>query len=113
VSSEENRPEPGVLRSLAGLVRSEAIRTDAEERIRPDSTRLAAGWERRFVIERERAVDLVRLYARAGLEVAVDPVPPESLADECDGCRIVFQREYVSIYTRRRAPGAGDTMAAP
>ena len=105
MSAEEKRQEPGVLRSLAGLVRSEAIRVDSEERIKPDPARLAAGWERRFVIERDRAVDLVRLYARAGLEVVVDPVPPESLADECDGCRVVFLREYVSIYTRRRGQG--------
>jgi len=37
----------------------------------------------------------------------VDPAyhgPPETLADECDGCRIVFLREYVSIYMRRKGP---------
>ena len=101
MSAEEKRPESGMLRPLASLVRSEAMRADQESRIRPDPARLAAGWERRFVIERDRAPDLVRLYAVAGLEVAVDPVPPEALADECDGCRIVFLREYVSIYTRR------------
>lgn len=90
------------VRSLASLVRSEALRADYADRIRPDPARLAAGWERRFVIERERAPDLVRLYAVAGLEVAMDPIAPEALADGCDGCRIVFLREYVSIYTRRR-----------
>ena len=94
---------PDPVRPLASLVRGEALRADNEARIRPDPARLEAGWERRFVIERERSADLVRLYAVAGYEVAVDPVPPEPLADECDGCRIVFLREYVSIYTRSRA----------
>ena len=94
---------PDEVRPLASLVRSEALRAAFAERIRPDPTRLAAGWERRFVIERDRAPDLVRLYEVAGLEVATDPVPPEALADECEGCRIVFQREYVSIHTRPRA----------
>ena len=100
MSQESGPPVPRVVRPLASLVRGEALRADTESRIRPDPARLAAGWERRFVIERDRAADLVRLYARAGLEVVTDPVPPEALADDCDGCRIVFLREYVSIYTR-------------
>ena len=104
----ERLSPPDDVRPLAALVRNEAVRTDSAERIRPDPARLAAGWERRFVIERERAADLVRLYAVAGYEVAVDPVPPETLADECEGCRIVFLREYVSIYTRRLSPGCSD-----
>lgn len=94
---------PDEVRPLASLVRSEALRADFAGRIRPDPTRLAAGWERRFVIERDRAPDLVRLYELAGLEVETDSVSPEALGEECEGCRIVFQREYVSIYTRRRA----------
>ena len=103
--SEETRPpELRVVQPLASLVRCEAHRTDTAERIRPDPARLAAGWERRFVIERERSADLLRLYAVAGFEIAVDPVPPDALADECDGCRAVFLREFVSIYTRRRGP---------
>jgi hypothetical protein len=106
MSEDVRPPEPRVVQPLTSLVRGEALRADNEARIRPDPARLAAGWERRFVIERERAADLVRLYARAGLEVAMDPVPAEALADECDGCRVVFMREYVSIYTRRRGPEA-------
>ena len=102
MSGNDRIEDARAVRSLASLVRSEALRADYADRIRPDPARLAAGWERRFVIERERAPDLVRLYARAGLEVITDPVPAEALADECDGCRVVFLREYVSIYTRPR-----------
>lgn len=95
-------PGPQRIQPLASLVRSEAHRAESAERIRPDPARLAAGWERRFVIERERSADLVRLYAVAGYEVAVDAIPAEALADDCDGCRVVLLREYVSIYTRRK-----------
>ena len=87
---------------LAGIVRAEALRADAEERIRPDPARLAAGWERRFVIERARAADLVALYERSGFEVATDPVAPELLADECTDCRLVSALAFVQLYTRRR-----------
>jgi len=110
VSDGERPRRPDDARPLASLVRSEALRADNEARIRPEPARLAAGWERRFVIERERSADLVRLYAVAGYETAVDAVPPEALADECDGCRVVVLREYVSIYTRRRDP---EPRAAP
>lgn len=87
---------------LGSIVRSEALRAGAEERIRPDPGRVAAGWERRFVIEAPRAGDLARLYEDAGFEVAVDPVAPELLADECTDCRLVSQLAFVQLYTRRR-----------
>lgn len=92
---------------LASVVRNEALRDEADGRIRPDPARLAAGWERRFVIERGRAPDLVRLYEASGYEVALDPVPPELLDDECVDCRLVASLDYVSLYTRRREEAAG------
>ncbi len=106
MSCSKRPPAPGGTQPLAEIVRGEAIRADAEARIRPDPVRLAVGWERRFVIETARAGDLVRLYEDTGHEVAVDPVPADALAEQCDGCRIVFMREYVSIYTRRRPTAA-------
>ncbi len=87
---------------LAGIVRGEALRADAAERIAPDPARLAAGWARRFVIESARAPDLVALYGAAGFEVALDPVAPELLADECTDCRLVAALGYVQVYVRRR-----------
>ena len=97
---EPREPRRG---ALTGIVRGEATRAEAESRVRPDPARIAAGWERRFVVERARAADFARLYEEAGFEVALDPVAPEQLDDECDGCRIVFHLEYVSLYTRRFA----------
>lgn len=86
---------------LASLVRGEAVRGEAAGRIRPDPARLAAGWERRFVIERARAADLARLYEGMGLEVALDPVAPELLEDDCTDCRLVSALDYVTLYTRK------------
>ena len=100
------RRDPSVV-PLASLVRGEALRAEAGERIRPDPRRIAAGWERRFVIERTRAEDLVRLYEESGHEVALDPVAPELLQDDCSDCRLVARLEYVMLYTRRRAGVTG------
>jgi hypothetical protein len=99
--SPADGPTPPRAAPLAALVRGEALRSDAAERIRPDPARLAAGWELRFVIEKGRAADLVLLYVKSGFEVAQDPVSPELLEDECVDCRLVAQLEYVAIYTRR------------
>ena len=94
---------------LASLVRGEAHRSVAGERIRPDPARLAAGWERRFVIERSRAGDLARLYEAMRLEVALDPVAPELLEEDCTDCRLVAALEYVTLYTRK----PGSSASAP
>jgi hypothetical protein len=93
---------------LARVVRDEALRAEAESRIRPDPARVAAGWERRFVMEKSRVADLVALYRSSGFEVAVDAVAPELLDDDCGDCRLVFQLEYVSVYTRRADSARGD-----
>jgi hypothetical protein len=87
-------------RPLASIVRGEALRADAAERIQPDPARVAAGWTRRFVIERARAADLVKLYEEAGFEVAMDSVAPELLQDECSDCALVAALDYVQVYTR-------------
>lgn len=89
-------------RPLASIVRGEATRAEAEARIHPDPARMAAGWQRRFVIERPRAADLVRLYEESGFEVAVDAVAPELLEDECSDCRLVMSLDYVQVYTRAK-----------
>lgn len=90
------------LRPLASIVRGEARRAESEERIRPDPARLADGWAYRFVIERSRVGDLLALYGESGFEVAIDPVAPERLQDECSDCRLALHLDYVQVYTRRR-----------
>ena len=101
-SSAGGDAPPGA-RPLASIVRGEAVRAGAEERIKPDPARVAAGWERRFVIERARVADFVALYEESGFEVAIDPVAPELLEDECSDCKLVMALDYVQVYTRRTA----------
>lgn len=85
---------------LSAAVRAEAARAAAEARIRPDPARLAAGWERRFVVEARRVEEYVRLYESAGFEVAADPVSPEQVEEECGDCRLLLELEFQTIYTR-------------
>ena len=87
---------------LASIVREEANRARAQAQIAPDPARLAAGWERRFVVEGRRAPEYVELYESLGFEVAADPVRREQVADECDDCRIALLLEFRAIYTRPR-----------
>ncbi|MBP8137636.1 MAG: hypothetical protein KAY61_05475 [Candidatus Eisenbacteria bacterium] len=89
-------------RSLASLVRAEAMRDAALERITPDPARLADGWKRRFVIERARVGDLVALYEEGGFEVVADAVAPEQLEDDCTDCKLVVHLDYVQVYTRKK-----------
>ncbi len=102
---ESDAKDERAQRSLANLVRAEALRADAEERIRPDPARLEQGWTFRFAIESSRASDLVTLYESSGFEVIADPVKVEQVGDECADCRLMLQRTYVAIYTRTREAG--------
>ncbi|HSQ60700.1 MAG TPA: hypothetical protein VLT84_09760 [Acidobacteriota bacterium] len=98
--------EPGGLEgdALAGIVGEEALRTLAQAEIRPDPERIAAGWERRFVVEARRADEYANLYEAIGYEVAADPVRREQVTEECDGCRVALWLEFRTIYTRKRTP---------
>jgi hypothetical protein len=91
---------------LASIVREEASRAQAQAQIAADPARLAAGWERRFVVEARRAAEYVDLYESLGFEVAADPVRREQVADDCDDCRIALLLEFRTIYTRPRGPAS-------
>ena len=64
-----------------------------------------AGWERRFVVDRERARELSELYIAAGFEVRVVPTNPEDFSESCAPCPLVQQGLLRIVYTRR----AGET----
>ncbi len=70
------------------------------ERIRPDSARFAAGWERRFVADARRAEEAMELYRQLGYEVCADPVTPDDLAPGCDACELATLLRFQTIYTR-------------
>ncbi len=101
------RPAPGSRAArLAGVVRGEALRADAESRIRPDPGRVAVGWEWRFVLEEGSVSDLWRLCELAGFDVATDPVQAGQIDEECTDCRLVSALRFVALYTRPRSPHA-------
>lgn len=70
--------------------------------VKPDPERLAAGWERRFVVGPGRAEEAVQLYRELGFDVAADPVRPEQLGPQCHGCTLTALLQLKTIYTRRR-----------
>ena len=85
---------------LGRMVGQEARRLLAEARIAPDPARVAAGWERRFVADAERAAEAVRLYEELGYEVCADPLRPDDLTGECEDCRLLMLLQFKTIYTR-------------
>ena len=84
------------------------------------TARIAEGWQRRFVVDQHRVVEMVRLYQALGYETAVDPVQPEEVPAQgpsgesaaerpdprCDTCRLVTLRWLHVIYTRTPRPRA-------
>ena len=72
-------------------------------RFKPDPHLLAQGWEYRFVAGGPRLLETTELYEQLGFEVLARIVPPESVADECEGCRVVVLLELKMVYTRRQS----------
>ena len=92
-------PDPG---PLEALVRAEAARVAAEARVRSDPSRLAEGWQRRFMVEARRTDEYVRVYEALGFETLVEPVRPDQVDADCGDCRVLLFSEFRLIYTRRR-----------
>jgi len=58
------------------------------------------GWARQFTADEPRLSEAVVLYESLGLEVHLEPVAPDELAE---GCQLCFKEEgnrYKTIYTR-------------
>ncbi len=75
-----------MLKSLEFLVQGEGHRVLSETQLAPDPARIAAGWERRFIADSQRAAEAKALYEELGFEVACDPVRPETFGEDCDDC---------------------------
>ncbi len=67
-----------------------------------DTPESLAGWQRRFVADRERAHELSELYARAGFEVRVTTTIPEDFGESCAACPLVHLGLLRIVYTRRK-----------
>ncbi|MEW6130148.1 MAG: hypothetical protein AB1757_24140 [Acidobacteriota bacterium] len=69
----------------------------------PREAELASeGWQRRFVADAARAAEVIALYRQLGFEVFAEPVRLIESDEDCDDCRLVMQRDYQTIYTRKR-----------
>jgi hypothetical protein len=62
---------------------------------------VAAGWERRFVVDLGRALEAIVLYLSLGFEVCAVPLTPTGLGSQCRDCQLVACRTCVTVYTRR------------
>jgi len=88
---------------LLALVRAEEKRVLSEAQLAADPARLAEGWERRFVIERPRVAELIRLYEASGYEAVADPLRAAASSEEgCAECPVAGALEFCMVYTRRR-----------
>jgi hypothetical protein len=100
-SSDLTKGKPrDAIRPLSMLVQQEARRVLTEAQLQPDPARVAAGWQRRFITDATRSVEMLELYRELGYEVCADPVKREELLDDCQGCRVVVESQFVTIYTR-------------
>lgn len=88
---------------LSSLVEIEANRTLLEEALKPDPALIAAGWERRFITDANRAPDLIDLYSELGFEVRSVPIGPEEFNQNCKDCGLMTLVPLLTIYTRTPA----------
>ena len=85
-------------------MRAEEKRVLSEAQLAADPARLADGWVRRFVIERPRVAELIRLYEASGYEAVADPLKAAPGEEEgCAECPVAGALEFCMVYTRRRA----------
>jgi hypothetical protein len=87
---------------IEGLFDGSGGRFLSDAQLRPDSSLIAQGWERRFTADEQRAKEAMELYSQLGYEVRAEPVLPEELQDDCQDCRTVVSFYFQTIYTRKR-----------
>lgn len=66
---------------------------------------IRTGWKRRFVIDRSRIEECVRLYGETGFDVKVLACEPDK-ADECSTCAGSHTDDLMVIYTRKSPEAA-------
>jgi hypothetical protein len=100
--ASEPSPDRSLSQPLGSIVEQEARRALSEAQLQADPDRIAAGWERRFIADPQRAQEAIELYTEMGFEVCADPVKPDELGEECEDCQLLAQLRFRTIYTRRR-----------
>jgi hypothetical protein len=86
---------------MGPVVEQEARRLLSEAQLEADPELLAAGWERRFVADGQRACEATELYEQLGYEVCTRSLGPDELGDECEDCKLIALLQFQTIYTRK------------
>ena len=94
--------ERDISERMGPVVEQEARRLLSEAQLEADPELLAAGWERRFVADRQRASEAMELYEQLGYEVCTRSLGSDELGDECEDCKLVALLQFQTIYTRKR-----------
>ncbi len=90
---------------LGFVVEAEARRLLADSALTADPELVAAGWERRFIADKQRADEAMELYRSLGYEVCAKPLRKEEVGPDCDDCQLVMLLNFTTIYTRTKQPG--------
>ncbi|HLF01297.1 MAG TPA: hypothetical protein VI547_04935 [Anaerolineales bacterium] len=69
----------------------------------PDPRLVAEGWERRFMADGRRLTEYAELYQSLGFEVHTEVVSPDEIGPECGDCRLIMCRQFLTLYTRKKA----------
>jgi hypothetical protein len=88
---------------IENIFDSSGQRVFSDAQLRPNSSLLAQGWERRFTADEQRAREAMDLYSQLGYEVRAEPVHPEEVPDDCQDCKTVVSYYFQTIYTRKRS----------
>ncbi len=98
-------PDSDLPGRLGFVVEGEARRILAESTLTADPELVAAGWERRFIADKQRADEAMELYRSLGYEVCAKPLRKEEVGPDCDDCQLVMLLNFTTIYTRMQQPG--------
>lgn len=74
---------------------------DQEPDFLPDPKLAAEGWQRRFMVDQQRAEEAAELYTSLGYKVHLEPVKPSELHKWCTKCQTLVCRSFVTLYTRK------------
>ncbi len=86
----------------AGSVQPNLVNCSEDVGAQVDPILAAQGWERRQLVDPERAQEFIELYESLGFEVLAKKLTPEDFAKACqEGASVVCQT-YVLLHTRKK-----------
>jgi hypothetical protein len=99
-----DRPPGGLHEEEAALrllLQQEEHRVLSTAALTADPTRVAAGWQRRFLADGPRAAEALALYESLGYEVEAVALTGSDLPSDCTDCQLATLLAFKTIYTRR------------